>query len=68
MSRFGPHSLLAPAGILTRAEAEEIAQRALRNSPAPETRVSGAGELRSARCAISPASARVRMPAGAKSE
>ena len=40
MSRFGPHSLFAPAGILTRAEAEEIAQRALRNSPAPETRVS----------------------------
>ena len=40
MSDFGPRSLYAPAGILTRAEAQEIAQRALRNSPAEETRVS----------------------------
>ena len=40
MSSFGPRSLYAPAGILTRAEAQEIAQRALRNSPAEETRVS----------------------------
>ncbi len=44
MSTFGPRSLYtpayAPAGILTRAEAEEIVQRALRNSPAEETRVS----------------------------
>lgn len=40
MSEFGPRSLYAPAGILTRAEAQEIAQRALRNSPAEETRVS----------------------------
>ena len=35
-----PRSLLTPAGILTRAEAEEIAKRALSVSPAPETRVS----------------------------
>lgn len=40
MSTLGPRSLYAPAGILTRAEAQEIAQRALRNSPAEETRVS----------------------------
>ena len=44
MSEHGPRSLFtpayAPAGILTRAEAQEIAQRALRNSPAEETRVS----------------------------
>ena len=40
MSEFGPRSLYAPASILTRAEAQEIAQRALRNSPAEETRVS----------------------------
>jgi len=40
VSEFGPRSLYAPAGILTRAEAQEIAQRALRNSPAEETRVS----------------------------
>jgi predicted Zn-dependent protease len=44
VSTFGPRSLYtpayAPAGILTRAEAEEIVQRALRNSPAEETRVS----------------------------
>jgi len=40
VSDFGPRSLYAPAGILTRAEAQEIAQRALRNSPAEETRVS----------------------------
>jgi predicted Zn-dependent protease len=44
VSEFGPRSLYAPAyapaGILTRAEAEEIVQRALRNSPAEETRVS----------------------------
>ena len=33
-------SLYAPAGLLSRAEAEAIAQRALRASPAPETRVS----------------------------
>lgn len=39
MSTLGPRSLYAPAGILTRAEAQEIAQRALRNSPAEETRV-----------------------------
>ena len=44
MSEYSPRSLFtpayAPAGILTRAEAQEIAQRALRNSPADETRVS----------------------------
>jgi predicted Zn-dependent protease len=40
VSTLGPRSLYAPAGILTRAEAQEIAQRALRNSPAEETRVS----------------------------
>ncbi len=40
MSDFGPRSLYAPAGVLTRAEAQEIAQRALKNSPAEETRVS----------------------------
>ena len=33
-------TLYAPAALLTRAEAEEIARRALRASPAPETRVS----------------------------
>ncbi len=37
---FGPRSLYASAGILTRAEAQDIAQRALRHSPADETRVS----------------------------
>ncbi|WP_373061741.1 TldD/PmbA family protein [Gemmatimonas sp.] len=44
MSEYSPRSLYvpayAPASILTRAEAQEIAQRALRNSPAEETRVS----------------------------
>ena len=44
MSRHGipaaPASLFAPVNILSRAEAQEIAQRALRNSPAEETRVS----------------------------
>ncbi|MFI5245484.1 MAG: PmbA/TldA family metallopeptidase, partial [Gemmatimonadales bacterium] len=39
-SYTAPRSLLTPAGILTRAEAEEIAKRALAVSPAPETRVS----------------------------
>jgi predicted Zn-dependent protease len=39
-SFFAPKSLLSPAGILTRAEAEEIARRALASSPAEETRVS----------------------------
>ncbi|NCW44480.1 MAG: TldD/PmbA family protein, partial [Gemmatimonadaceae bacterium] len=39
MSEFAPRSLFAPATILSRAEAQEIAQRALKNSPAPETRV-----------------------------
>ena len=37
--RTAPNSLYMPAGILSRAEAEEICQRALKNSPAPETRV-----------------------------
>ncbi len=36
---FGPASLFAPVNILSRAEAQEIAQRALKNSPAEETRV-----------------------------
>ena len=36
---FGPVSLYAPVNILSRAEAQEIAQRALKNSPAEETRV-----------------------------
>lgn len=35
-----PRSLFAPASVLSRAEAQEIAQRVLRNSPAEETRVS----------------------------
>lgn len=39
-SYSAPKSLLTPAGIVTRAEAEEIAKRALAVSPAPETRVS----------------------------
>jgi predicted Zn-dependent protease len=39
-SYTAPKSLLTPAGILTRAEAEEIAKRALSVSTAPETRVS----------------------------
>jgi len=39
-SYTAPKSLLTPAGILTRAEAEEICKRALAVSPAPETRVS----------------------------
>ncbi len=39
-SGFGPRSLFAPADILTRSEAEEIARRALKSSPAEETRVS----------------------------
>ncbi len=44
MSKFigdsAPQSLFAPVGVLTRAEAQEIAARALKNSPAEETRVS----------------------------
>ena len=44
MSKFlgdsAPQSLFAPVGILSRAEAQEIAARALKNSPAEETRVS----------------------------
>lgn len=38
-STLGPSSLFAPVNILSRSEAQEIAQRALRNSPAAETRV-----------------------------
>lgn len=38
--RVAPGSLFAPATVLSRAEAQEIAQRVLRNSPAEETRVS----------------------------
>jgi predicted Zn-dependent protease len=38
-SSFAPRSLYAPVNILSRAEAQEIAQRALKNSPAEETRV-----------------------------
>ena len=37
---FAPRSLYAPVNILSRAEAQELAQRALKNSPAEETRVS----------------------------
>jgi predicted Zn-dependent protease len=37
---LAPRSLFAPASVLSRAEAQEIAQRVLRNSPAEETRVS----------------------------
>ncbi|MEP7347859.1 MAG: TldD/PmbA family protein, partial [Gemmatimonadaceae bacterium] len=37
---FAPRSLYAPVDILSRADAEEIAKRALKNSPAEETRVS----------------------------
>ena len=40
MSSIAPRSLFAPAGVLTRTEAQEIAQRALKNSPAEVTRVS----------------------------
>jgi hypothetical protein len=40
VSRFAPGSLYAPVEILSRAEAEEIARRAIKNSPAAETRVS----------------------------
>lgn len=36
---LGPESLFAPVDILSRSEAQEIAQRALRNSPAEVTRV-----------------------------
>ena len=39
MSAFAPTSLFAPVNILSRAEAQEIATRALKNSPAEETRV-----------------------------
>ncbi|WP_353267732.1 metallopeptidase TldD-related protein, partial [Gemmatimonas sp.] len=39
MSEFAPRSLFAPPSILSRMEAQEVAQRVLRNSPAPETRV-----------------------------
>ncbi|MBV6520746.1 MAG: hypothetical protein MNPFHGCM_00864 [Gemmatimonadaceae bacterium] len=37
---FRPKSLFAPVDILSRADAEEIAKRALKHSPADETRVS----------------------------
>ncbi len=40
MSAIAPRSLFAPAGVLTRTEAQEIAARALKNSPAETTRVS----------------------------
>ncbi|MEO8624575.1 MAG: DNA gyrase modulator, partial [bacterium] len=40
MSRLISRSLYAPVDILSRADAEEIAKRALKNSPAEETRVS----------------------------
>ena len=40
MSIPGPKSLYAPVEILSRGDAEEIATRALKNSPAEETRVS----------------------------
>lgn len=40
MSAMGPRSLYAPVNVLSRAEAQELAQRVLRNSPAEETRVS----------------------------
>ena len=40
MSAFTQRTLYAPVEILSRANAEEIAQRALKNSPAEETRVS----------------------------
>lgn len=40
MSTFAPKSLYSPVEILSRADAEELAKRALRNSPAEETRVS----------------------------
>jgi len=40
MSSIAPTSLYAPVNILSRAESQEIAARALRNSPAEETRVS----------------------------
>ena len=40
MSRIISRSLYAPVDILSRADAEEIAKRALKNSPADETRVS----------------------------
>ena len=39
MSNFAPRSLYAPVEILSRSEAEEVAKRALKNSPADETRV-----------------------------
>jgi len=42
-NRFGnsaPRSLFAPIAVLTRQEAQDIAARALKNSPAEETRVS----------------------------
>jgi len=39
MSRSAPNSLYMPAGILSRSEAQEICTRAIKNSPAPETRV-----------------------------
>ncbi len=37
---IAPRSLFAPVNVLSRAEAQEIAARALKNSPAEETRVS----------------------------
>lgn len=40
MSTFAPRSLYSPVEILSRADAEELATRALKNSPAEETRVS----------------------------
>ena len=40
MSSFISHSLFAPVEILSRTDAEEIAKRALKHSPADETRVS----------------------------
>ena len=39
-SNFAPRSLYAPVNVLSRAEAQEIAARVIRNSPAEETRVS----------------------------
>ena len=46
MSTFAPKSLYAPVELLSRADAEAIAKRALTNSPAEETRVSSSNGAR----------------------
>ena len=53
MSTRAPNSLYAPVDVISRAQAQEIASRAIRNSPAEETRVTiGSGARADTRFAL----------------